>query len=407
MKVNSEKGFSLVLTLLILILASVFIVAIQNVSRNDISVANSRDLSQAALNIAESGLTSVFMQKYQDMNDRTIAKYDSGWVKFDGGRYRAAIYDLNNPTEMMPPPSGSSPRWVIAATGERNGIQRTIVRNISIVASGTGLSGQASIYTWGSLRINGSTQGTFWTGKSNADINGSLGSLVVMTQDKYTGNNNVGDRVTIIENVPSPSDTGIDYNFNNAKNQAKANGTYFSNVGQSPVNNKPGEYILSNLNDAKNGKIFYFGGDLNFDVPMNFDFEGEITIICDGNINVNNGFTTTNGKVNVVARGNIIVDRDADISGAEGLWYTNGSLTFNDGCEASGFKGKLIAKGDVFFNGTTRFPLSNSSVTVIDSNFSGLQPGYTSISNGRWLESRDENVIALTRERLMQLFPEQ
>lgn len=398
MKLRGEKGFSLVLTLLILILASVFIVAIQNVSRNNINVANNRDMSQAALNIAESGLTSVFIQKYQNMIDRNITEFDTNWVDYDGGRYRAAIYDLN-------PQTGSSkttPFWVIVSTGERNGIQRTIIRNVSVKASGAGLSGEASLYTWGSITLNGPAQGSFWTAKSNAHINGApLGTLVVMTQDKFTGNNNQKGKVTIVENVPPPGNGVITYNYSNAKKQAQAAGTYYSNAGQNPVNNKPGQYILAN---AKDGKIFYFGGDLNLDVHMNFNFEGEITIVCDGNINVNNGFKTTKGRVNLVARGNIIIDRNADISGAEGLWYSDGTLIFNDGCDASNFKGKLVTKGDVYLNQTTRFPLSSTSVTVDDENFSGLPPGYTSFSNSKWQENRESNVTALTRVRLTQMF---
>jgi len=400
-KINGEKGFALVLTLIILMVAAVFIIAITRVSRNNLAAAGNRYDAREAFAIAESGLETFTAQNQK----RISGELESGWVDYNNGQYFARIVAIaTNPSQ-----------YAAVCTGRFKGINRTIVKALDtsrglpcgfVYRHGDEYSISYALYSWGNIGITAVKPVVWAWSNKNIKITGTAttssgrvaGALAVNGGSISGADSNY---TYLYSNVPAPGDQPISYDFAQAWADADktitGNGTFsgtndYSDAGQTII------YCT--------GDVTIAGGPTEHGKT---EFIGNVTIVANGNITLEKcDLFSTGGELNLVSKKNIQVKyisgetNHCFVSGS-GLWYAQGTLVVNSQVWMYvfyNFTGAIVTRGDI--NIATRVALQErvDNVTVNDSNFSGLTDFLVSGTSTTWVESRDVTAATITAAQI-------
>lgn len=324
MFIKEEKGSALLYAIVVLVVATAFILTVQLTGRNNVNTSRNQEISEVALNIAESGAETAMRMI---LNSGNINNLNAPIERdFGGGKFTVSAANPNPDI------------YLITSRGTFRGVTRQVQSTVQITQN----LGNYGLQTWGALTLNGNVAGSFWAEDGiNANIGDPPGgsTLVLATPQDKINLSWPPPNTTLQPNAPpQPS---ITFNFDAAK--AAGDLRWISEP-------RLMDYWDFDTKNVKN-KIVFIDGD----VQLLGNFTGNVTIVATGNIELYGSVNYKSGmEFNLIAGKNLTINGSINGNGNEvkGLWYSEKNFTMNGNIYNGDFSGKIVSRGNATFRGT-------------------------------------------------------
>lgn len=324
MFIREEKGSALLYAIMVLVVATAFILTMQLTGRNNVNTSKNQEISEVALNIAESGAETAIRMILNTGNINNLMTPITR--DFGGGTFTVSA-------------ANSNPNiYSITSRGTFRGVTRQVQSTVQITQN----LGNFGLQTWGALTLNGNVAGSFWAQDGIIANIGPPpgGSTLVLATPQNNINLSWPPPNTILQ-PNAPVQPSIKYNFDAAR---AAGDLRWISVSQLV------DYWDFDTKGVKN-KIVFIDGD----VQLLGNFTGDVTIVATGNIVLNGSVNYKPGmEFNLIAGKNLTINGSINGNGNEvkGLWYSEKDFTMNGNIYNGDFNGKIVSRGNATFRGT-------------------------------------------------------
>lgn len=325
MFIREEKGSALLYTMMVLIVATAFILTIQLTGRNNINTSWNQEVAEVALNIAESGLETAMRMIMNNGNSNNLTNENE--ISFGGGKF---FISADNPSPKI---------YEITSRGTFRGVTRQVQSTVQMEQN----LGNFGLQTWGKLNLNGNVAGSFWADDGiTANIGPPPGgSTLVLSTPKDAIDISWTPANTILK-PKAPAQPAITYDFGVARAKGDTRWIDKDNFSESNMD--------FDTQGIKN-KIVFIDGDVN----LSGNFTGSVTIVATGKITLNGTVTyKSDMEFNLIAGGDLTISAWINGNGndVKGLWYSEKNFTMNGNIANGDFSGKIVSQGNATFNGT-------------------------------------------------------
>lgn len=367
MERQRERGSALLLSILALAIGSALVVSLAQTKQNSVASAIAQEKATRALDLAESGLETVYQQARAYILDDKNSNLDNFPTDGITGEFGDGEFTVK--ARLLP-----DNRLEITSRGSYQGIIRVVRKVVELISPNVIDPGIAA---GGSLTLNKANPGSYF-GK-NIILNGGAGDLkgkpiTLSVPAGGTVQNNVhSPLVNIKYNVEPPPPVNV--NFQEIENYLRAtDSSAIINSDLTWNNEIPSQY--------RNKPIILVKGNLTINTTIELD--KSITIVTTGNIIINGHPSFKLKKdgleFNLISGGNLIVNGEIrpEAKDCQSFFYSEKNMVFNGHPSINNYNCQLRSKGDMVINGEAIFAhepmvIDIPGVTIGDDSDSGSE----------------------------------